>query len=78
MPPTLYGKKIHLYVDGKEICTARLTGLIAMPNAPFTISGYRDKKGKIIDEITGKIDEVKIYNRALNDKEIMQAMNATD
>ena len=78
MPPTLYGKKIYLYVDVKEIWTARLTGLIALPKAPFTISGYRDTKGKIIYEITGKIDDVKIYNRALNDKEIMQAMDATN
>ena len=74
---TYNGKELHLYVNGEEICSAPLTGLIAMPKAPFTISGYRNKQGKIIDEITGKIDDVMIFNRALKQEDIIKAMDSS-
>ena len=61
---------------GNLNCASHWSDSIAQGS--LTISGYRDTKGKIIYEITGKIDDVKIYNRALNDKEIMQAMDATN
>ena len=41
-----------------------------MPNAPFTIGGYLDEDGKIVDEMTGLIDDVRIYSRALSASEI--------
>ena len=34
------------------------------------MSGYLDDSGRIIDEITGRLDDVRIYNRALSPTEI--------
>ena len=36
----------------------------------FTLSGYQDQEGNIVDEITGRIDDVRIYNRVLDAGEI--------
>ena len=70
MAATYDGSRARLYVDGTEICNRRLAGAIRMPNEPFTISGYLNEAGEIIDEITGRLDDVRIYNRALNETEI--------
>lgn len=66
---TYDGSNGKLYVNGSEICSKPLTGSIPMSDAPFTISGYLSGS-TIIDEITGKIDDVRIYNRALSISEI--------
>lgn len=72
------GRTARLFVDGAEICTDRLwrRGEIAMPEGPFTVSGYLDGTGKIVDEITGRIDEVRIFNRALDPAEIQAIFTA--
>jgi len=69
---TYDGKTARLYVDGKEIFVERqwFSAPIEMPETPFTISGYFKKSGIIVDEITGKIDDVRIYNRVLTNDEI--------
>ena len=69
---TYDGRTVRLYVDGEEICSkwSWMSSAIAMPDAPFTISGYLRDTGEIVDEITGKIDEVRIYNRVLSVDEI--------
>jgi hypothetical protein len=41
-----------------------------MSESPFTISGYLTKDGAIIDEISGRIDDVRVYRRALDGSEI--------
>jgi hypothetical protein len=43
-----------------------------MPDVPFTIGAYVDENGAIIDEITGRIDDVRIYSRALSRSEIVE------
>lgn len=65
---TYDGRTARLYVDGVEICSKWLWngGALKMPEVPFTVSGYLDDQGKIVDEITGMIDEVRVYSRALN------------
>jgi hypothetical protein len=75
---TYDGRTARLYVDGEEICSVRpgSGGPIKMPEVPFTISGYLDKQGKIIDEITGKIDDVRIYNGVLSAEKIRDIYNA--
>lgn len=69
---TYDGRTARLYVDGKKICSKWLWrgGALQMPDVPFTVSGYLDENGKIVDEITGLIDEVRVYNRALDAEEI--------
>lgn len=41
-----------------------------MPDVPFTIGAYLDDDQKIVDEISGRIDDVRIYARALSASEI--------
>lgn len=67
---TYDGHAARLYADGRHICRRKLTGPIAMPDTPFTISGYFAKDGAIVDEISGRIDDVRIYDRALTVAEI--------
>lgn len=67
---TYNGRSAKLYADGVEICSRWAWGSIAMPATPFTISGYLRKDGQIVDEITGRIDDVRIYARALSGEEI--------
>jgi hypothetical protein len=70
---TYDGRTARLYVDGKQICRQWLwrSGPVKMPDVPFTISGYLDPEGEIVDEITGRVDDVRIYNRVLSADEIM-------
>jgi hypothetical protein len=69
---TYDGRTARLYVDGVQICREWLSraGGIKMPDVPFTVSGYLDTTGNVVDEITGMIDEVRIYNRTLSADEI--------
>jgi hypothetical protein len=48
-----------------------------MPEVPFTIGGYLEDSGRIVDEITGRIDDVRIYARALSAAEIRKLRGAT-
>lgn len=73
------GRTARLFVDGVEICSDGLWrgGDIGMPEGPFTVSGYLDNSGNIVDEITGRIDEVRIFNRVLEPGEI-RAIHAAE
>ncbi len=67
---TYNGWLARLYANGEPVCSKWTWGDIAMPDASFTMSGYLDGSGRIVDEITGRIDDVRIYNRALSQAEI--------
>jgi hypothetical protein len=67
---TYNGWVARLYVDGEQICKDWTFGSIKMPQTPFTIGSYLDDDGKIVDEMSGLIDDVRIYNRALSAREI--------
>ena len=69
---TYNGWVARLYADGVEVCSRWSWGSQAMPEAPFTMSGYLDDSGAIVDEITGRIDDVRIYARALSAAEIRE------
>jgi hypothetical protein len=60
----------RLYADGVEICRDFAWGSLAMPDGPLTLAAYLDKQGAIVDEITGRVDDVRIYDRALSSDEI--------
>lgn len=62
----------RLYADGVEVCSRWTWGALAMPEVPFTLSGYLDDSGEIVDEITGRLDDARIYARALSATEIRQ------
>ena len=66
------GKRMRLYVDGVEIGSQRLTGKIQVDDNPVTIGGEENaSESRVVDgEFDGQIDEVRIYNRALNRREI--------
>jgi hypothetical protein len=67
---TYNGWIARLYANGEQVCSKWTWGDIAMPDVPFTMSGYLDGSGRIVDEITGRIDDVRIYDRALSQAEI--------
>jgi len=69
---TYNGRTARLYVNGEQICSdwLWLGGAMEMPEVDFTLSGYQDQEGNIVDEITGRIDDVRIYNRVLDAGEI--------
>ena len=71
------GWRARLYADGEEICSNWDWGRMAMPELPFTIGGYVDDNGAIVDELTGRLDDVRIYDRALSDKEIRALAGAS-
>ncbi len=73
---TYDGWLARLYADGKLICWKFAWGPLAMPETPFTIGGYLDNNGHIVDEVTGRIDDVRIYARALSADEIVHLAQA--
>ena len=70
------GQHAKLYVNGTRICTATAPEPVDVPISehPITISGFLDSGDgpSLKDEIIGKIDDVRVYNRALSDAEILE------
>lgn len=65
------GKEGRIYFDGKKVASANGAGKIEVERKVFEIGG------NTIDSryVNGILDEVAIWNRALSDDEITQAMN---
>lgn len=61
------GNNIKLYVDGVLVAQESINGLLMDETAPMYIGSRTQSVGNTFD---GKIDDVKIYNRALSDSEI--------
>ncbi|MFA6713881.1 MAG: LamG domain-containing protein [Victivallaceae bacterium] len=64
---TYDGKSASVYVNGKKIFNAKGKGKILPNTQPLMLGG--SIKGRMFK---GKIDEVKVYNRALKQEEIMK------
>ncbi len=66
------GQNAILYVDGQEICRAPLTGNLLITDKPITLSGFLNGGWgpALTDEITGNLDDVRLYDRALSPQEI--------
>ena len=71
---TYDGWRAQLYADGKPICSNWTWGAMTMPELPYTLGGYLDKDNRIVDEMTGRIDDVRIYDRALTQSQIADVM----
>ena len=69
---TYDGTTMRLYVNGMEVASRPQTGNIATSTNPLQIGG-----DSIYGQYwSGRIDEVRIYNRALNQTEIQTDMNS--
>ncbi|HCS19770.1 MAG TPA: hypothetical protein DIW47_04260 [Bacteroidetes bacterium] len=69
---TLYtGSKIYLYLDGVAVDSANLSGNILYSTLPL----YIGKSPNNAAYTAGKIDDIRIYDRALNATEIGQLYN---
>ncbi len=66
------GSTMTLYVDGSKIGEQPATGKIQVDDNPVTIGAEENgaESHVVESDFNGEIDEVRIYNRALNEKEI--------
>jgi len=60
---------VNIYIDGDLETTSTSTGIINSNTEPFHIGRDTYSGGSFFD---GSIDEVKIYNRALSEPEILK------
>ncbi|WP_054560632.1 galactose oxidase-like domain-containing protein, partial [Croceitalea dokdonensis] len=83
---TYDGQMARLYSNGVEICNSPITGLLNLRNdtnvrSNFTISGFYEhrtdlpvvpfgNRSGITDELDGRLDEFKLFNRPLASNEI--------
>jgi hypothetical protein len=68
---TYDGSRLRLYVNGVEVASAAFTGSIATSGGAFRIGG-NSIWGEFFE---GFIDEIRIYDRALEPAEIQADMN---
>src|SRR5258705_2022317 len=68
---TYDGARLRLYVNGTQVASQAFTGSIATSTGALRIGG----NGVWGEYSTGRIDEVRIYNRALATAEITTDMN---
>jgi alpha-tubulin suppressor-like RCC1 family protein len=69
---------IKFYVNGLLYDQASQTSLIGLTNKNFYIGGDPENDSVATDEFKGVIDEVRIYNRALDAIEVMEHYNRTN
>jgi len=69
---TYDGKTVSLYYNGSRIQTAQVTGQINTNDNPVYIGSSEG-----VEYFAGKIDDVRIYNRAMNETEIKNLYNLT-
>ncbi len=80
MAATFDGQIARLFANGIEICTQFATGDFILEDtlpfySAFTVSGFYDVRAQlsdsgITDELDGRIDQLKVYNKALGEEEI--------
>jgi hypothetical protein len=63
-----------IYINGVERASKALTGNLSTNNLPFQIGQDQGFAGRFWN---GRIDEVRVYNRALSQAEVQGIMNAT-
>ena len=73
-------KETHLYIDGVKDPVGGNTSIatILTSDTPLVIGASNKPDGSRSRYFEGLIDEVAIYNRALNEREIKQNATATD
>ncbi|HAV63464.1 MAG TPA: hypothetical protein DCY13_13990, partial [Verrucomicrobiales bacterium] len=71
---TYDGADIRLYIDGELVATVAASGLISTNNRSFFI-GRVDGGSNGSDFFPGRIDEVRLWNRALSATEVLDGMH---
>ena len=71
MAGTYDGSTLRLFVNGGQVASTAMSGAIAPSTGPLRIGG-NSLWGEYFQ---GRIDEVRIYNRALTTAEIQADMN---
>ena len=70
---TYDGANLRIYVNGAQVATTAVSGAIAASSSPLRFGG----NGTWLDEFfQGRIDEVRVYNRALTVAEIGNDMSS--
>jgi len=72
---TYDGAKMTLYVDGVVAATAAKTGAIAVTSDPLFIGAKKAGDTTAGNNFLGKIDDVRIYNKALTAGEVAALLN---
>ena len=71
MAGTYDGTTTRLYIDGSEVGAQPGSGAILLDNKPLIIgAGQNDSTQDVQEGFNGKMDEVRLYNRALSVEEI--------
>ena len=65
------GAKGKIFINGEEVAVGNVSGKLKVNNDPLRIAQDCDREGNIF---AGIIDEVRLWNRALSDKEINEFM----
>jgi hypothetical protein len=65
------GARIHLYLNGEEVESGPAYEIISTPSGELRIGS-----SQILEDFIGRIDEVRIYGRALNQGEVANDMEA--
>jgi hypothetical protein len=75
---TRAGNTLTVYVNGVSVGTATETASFSWGSCPFLIGVDADTgcAGALNGQFGGRLDEVRLYNRALSPAEIQSAMNA--
>ena len=73
---TYDGEEMKIYVDGKLEATSSVqSGQINYPDRVFfSIGAYKDDNEDFVHK--GMLDEVRLYDRALTEKEVLNNMEA--
>ena len=71
---TYNGTSLLLYVNGSQVASLAVTGSITVSSRPLRIGGSSTLSTRYF---SGRIDEVRIYNRALTQTEIQTDMNTS-
>jgi len=74
MAATYDGKQMKVYLDGDFIESTSVSGKIADWAGDLNIGGAADAPGNSNFLFNGIMDELKIWNKALTNEEIKQAM----
>ena len=76
MTGTYDGSAVKLYVDGVLICSQPLSGDLNLGNEVFTMAGVIYEDGSRGGRYFGRADDVRFYNRALSQQEIVDLYNS--
>ena len=73
---TYDGSEMVVYFDGQPVGSESATGNIGTTDVPLVLGAYRDGDGSYSFALEGELDEVELFNRALDASEILAIYGA--